>query len=634
VPFGPLPKEWAKHKGVYLHGDNVVVNYTVGSASLLEMPSLEKVKDVTVLCRTTNVLAAGPGAQNILWEGTGATITAVEKTVALVKQGDQVIAVAAIGLPTGAELAISESRVVLKLPSFAAGSSYKIAYAKGAAADEAKLVAAAKGASKAADLRAFTKGGPAHWTEEVKTKLTAGNPGEHDAYVVDTVEVPFANPYKAWMRIGSFDFFKDGRIAMGTWSGDVWVVSGLNKDFSGEAKWKRYATGLFQALGLKIVNDEVYVHGREGLTRLKDLNNDGEADLYENFNNDIQTTPGFHEFAFDLQTDSKGNFYFAKGGPVKPGGSGFQPLSDHAGTILKVTPDGQKLDVFATGVRAPNGISVGPKDEVTTGDNEGSWVPKCYVHIVKPNEFVTVASLAHQATAPTDYGRHVCFLPKDVDNSGGGQAWVAGNQWGLPAGNLLHLSYGTCSLYGVMHENVAGTPQGGVFKFPLKFESGTMRARFSPNDGQIYLTGLKGWQSSAAKDGCLHRVRYTGKKVYFPSELNVKANGVEISFTNPLDAASVDVGNFAVKQWNYKWSDGYGSGEFKVSDGQKGKEDVGVKSAKLSADRKKVFLEIEGLRPVMQMEIQLNVKGENGAPVPNRIINTINVVPGATTAAK
>jgi glucose/arabinose dehydrogenase len=87
--------------------------------------------------------------------------------------------------------------------------------------------------------------------------------------------------------------------------------------------WKRYAAGLFQALGLKIVDNQVYVLGRDQITRLHDLNNDGEADFYENFNNDMQVTPGFHEFAFDLQTDPDGNFYFSKGGPVNPGGSGW-----------------------------------------------------------------------------------------------------------------------------------------------------------------------------------------------------------------------------------------------------------------------------------------------------------------------
>ena len=625
VPFGPLPKDQVKFKGTYVSGDNVVVAYTVGTASLLEMPALEKVNDVQVLTRTTNVLSAGAGSSNILWAGTG-EVTLPEKNVIVIKDGENRTVITGVNLPPGIEVDGSKSEALLNVSSFAAGAAFKISYAKGSAADEAKLIAAAKGAAAPADLRPLTKGGAQRWKEIVSSKQTAGKVGENDAYVVDTIEVPFNNPYKAWMRIGAFDFMKDGRIVVGTWSGDVWMVSGVNKDFTGEAKWQRVATGLFQALGVKVVNDLIYVHGREGITRLHDLNGDGEMDYYENFNNDIQTTPGFHEFAFDLQTDSKGNFFFAKGGPVNSGGRGFQPFSDHAGAILKLSPDGQKLEVFATGVRAPNGISVGPGDVVTTGDNEGSWVPKCYVHIVKPGESVTVADLAHMENKPTDYSRHICYMPKDVDNSGGGQAWV-GKNWGLAEGTMLHMSYGTCSLYGVMQENIGGMVQGGVYKFPLKFESGTMRARFSPIDGQLYITGLKGWQSSAAKDGMLQRVRYTGKPVTFPAQLNVKPNGVNVAFTGELDPSTAgDVGNYSVRQWNYKWSSDYGSGEYKT-DGSKGMETVEVKSAKLAADKKSVFLEIDGVQPVNQMEIKFNVKSASGATIPDRIISTINVVP-------
>jgi hypothetical protein len=54
---------------------------------------------------------------------------------------------------------------------------------------------------------------------------------------------------------------------------------------------------------------------------------------------------------------------------------------------------------------------------------------------------------------------------------------------------------------------------------------------------------------------------------------------------------------------------------------------------KLSADKKRVTLEIEGLVPVMQMEIKMKINSENGAPVTDRILNTINVVPSGKTAS-
>ena len=89
---------------------------------------------------------------------------------------------------------------------------------------------------------------------------------------------------------GGFDFFSDGdSAALSTWNGDVWIVRGLKGDWK-QVQWRRYATGLFETLGLKIVDDKVYVHGRDQITRLHDQNNDGEADWYECFKNDVIIT--------------------------------------------------------------------------------------------------------------------------------------------------------------------------------------------------------------------------------------------------------------------------------------------------------------------------------------------------------
>ena len=40
---GRLPTEWAKYRGLYLNGWNVVLKYTVGAADVLEMPGQETV---------------------------------------------------------------------------------------------------------------------------------------------------------------------------------------------------------------------------------------------------------------------------------------------------------------------------------------------------------------------------------------------------------------------------------------------------------------------------------------------------------------------------------------------------------------------------------------------------------------
>lgn len=93
-------------------------------------------------------------------------------------------------------------------------------------------------------------------------------------------------------------------------------MDGLEGDLQ-DLKWKRYASGLFQPLA-EGHDGLIYVTGRDRITRLKDLNKDGEADLYENFNNDTVVTANYHEFCLNLHTDSAGNFFYFKGAPWPP----------------------------------------------------------------------------------------------------------------------------------------------------------------------------------------------------------------------------------------------------------------------------------------------------------------------------
>ncbi|MGH7177809.1 MAG: DUF6797 domain-containing protein, partial [Tepidisphaeraceae bacterium] len=566
--LGPLPKDQAHYKGLYRNGDRVVLAYSVCGRDVLDSPGRD-----------------------------GGFVRTIQ-----VMPGDRAIFLNLPGRPL--EFPASESPLCAQLGM-----------------ETGRVIGAVRQGDSLTEL---CRGGPALWTKEIITK---GDRESGDGpYVIDTLTVPEANPYDSWMRFGGLDFFSDGRAALCTWSGDVWIVSGIDDKLE-TLNWKRYATGMFQPLGLRIVDDKIYVLGRDQITRLHDLNNDGEADFYENFNNDCVVSPSFHEFALDLQTDREGNFYFAKGGPVRPGGRGWQTITDHNGTILKVSKDGSKLEVFATGVRAPNGMGAGPNGEISVADNEGTWTPACRLSIVHKGDFLGVVDLSKRSTNPTDYDRPLCWLPhEDVDNSSGGQVWVTSDNWGPFKGEMLALSYGKCCLFKVLKEEVDGQVQGGVVQFPLKFDTGVCRARFNPIDGQLYLTGLRGWQTDAVKDGALQRMRYTGKPVNMPTGLHVREDGIEISFTRPIDRASAaDVENYSIERWNYLWSQAYGSPEFSVENPkQKGHDPMEVESATVLADGKSVFLKIDDLKPVMQQKIQFKIKAGDGASMDYSIYHTIN----------
>ena len=475
------------------------------------------------------------------------------------------------------------------------------------------------------ELERHCSGGPRRWNQALTTTAERGE--DKGPYTRDDIPLPLDNPWKAWFRPGGFDFYPDGdRAALCNIDGDVWTVTGL-KEF-GQLRWQRVATGLFQALGLTIRGNNIYVLGRDQITKLHDLNGDGETDFYENFNNDVETTWNFHEFAFDLQTDRFGNFYYAKGAPVRNGGRGFDTIAAHHGAIVQVSPDGKSSRVFASGLRAPNGISVRADGQVTSGDNEGSWMPKCRLNLIRKGGFYGVVPTAHRDTPPTHYDPPICWLPKAVDNSGGGQAWVTSDQWGPYKGDLLHLSYGTSMLYHVMHETPGGIPQGGVWRIPVKLPSSAMRARFSSADGQLYICGLRGWQTNAAKDGHSSRIRYTGQAATLPKSMHVKPDGIAITFTAPLDREEAeDPEAYAISQWNYSWTEAYGSRDYSVAKpGEEGQDDLAISAASLSGDGRTVHLKFP-VQAVDQMRITIDLLDANGDEVITEIHNTINVVP-------
>ncbi len=617
VPYGNLPADWCHYRGLYRHGDQVVFSYEVNGVGILDAPRFATAGAKVMFIRTLQV---DPSTKPL-------TLAAGDDL-----HGDNEIQPLTQGLEE-ATRSVSQRFITISPHDKTTQYSYAIV------ANEPGVVTEHTHKSplpkvEAVDFAALMKGGPGNWGEPIATKGTLGS--DAAPYTVDTITYPTSTPFDSWFRISGFDFFPDGHsAAVCTWNGDVWIVKGIDGTLD-HLTWQRYASGLFQTLGLKIVNGDVYVSGRDQITRLHDLNGDGEADWYENFNNDCEISDGFHEFQHDLQTDSEGNFYIAKGGPVNPGGRGFQKLTEDAGCIIKISPDGKKMEVYATGLRAPNGTSMGPNDMMTVSDNQGTWTPACRISFVTKGAFLGVPTTSHRKPEPDNYGNPICWFPyvdgdyTQGDNSSGGAAWDTTGKWGPMDGRLIHLSYGTCSIFEVMFENVDGIWQGGTVRFPLDFDSGLMRARFNPVDGQLYVAGLKGWQTRAAKDGCFQRVRYTGKPVHMPSELHVVKGGLSITFTSPVDPETArDPDNYSVEWWNMIWSNDYGSPDVsRDNPKKKGHDAATVTSVDLSPDHKTIVIHIEDLKPVMLMKTTMKIKAADGSPMNWEVDNTINIVPG------
>jgi len=599
---GPLPRTWARYGGLYRHGERVVFSYRINGTGILDMPWIEEVGGVKVFTRTMEIK---PSKSMLILRLCQTRDTSDSPTSVLLHRETT----------PGVEVAKKDGHWHLGIKPRKETIRLKLIIGSIPAAKSGHFARADK-IPPAEDLSRSTAGGPARHPAPLVTQGSVGQ--GKGPYVLDTITPPFDNPDKILFRFGGHDFFSNGDIAVCSIDGDVWRVSGIDQKLQ-KVTWRRYATGLFQPLGLKIVDDKVYVLGRDQITRLHDLNRNGEADFYECFNNGCRIGKHVHEYATGLETDPEGNFYYVKGHGAN---------NEHAGTLLKVSPEGSEIEVVATGFRWPNGSGAGPNGELTVADQQGTWVPSSRLDLVRKDGFYGFMNAHHRAEKPTTYDGPLCWIPHKVDNSCGGQTWNTSSKWGPFKGHMVHCSYGKCTLFLVLQENVGGVDQAGLYQFPFKFQSGGMRARFSPHDGQLYVSGLKGWQTSGAKDGCLQRVRYTGAAVAMPKSLNIHKNGIRIGFTQKIDRElAEDLDSWQIEQWNYQWTKRYGSKEYKVSNpSEVGHDKVEVTSARLLGGGTEVFLEIPDLAPVMQMKIEFDLETASGDEMIGALHNTIHAL--------
>lgn len=594
-----LPKAWAAYKGLYTSGNRVVLSYIVGNVPILESPWFVETEREQAFVRSVEISPTDQPLQ--MW------VAPPESSVALISDA------ASAGSANLRRDDNGPTRLLIAPHSETIRVKLLIAR-KETTEDSMQQLRGVAG--NVDDLSDMIESDVPRWTEKI---VTAGSTTETGGpYVIDTLTLPFDNPYNALFFTAGHDFFSDGSAAICTVHGDVWIVSGIDRQLT-ELSWRRYATGLFQPLGLRIVDDKVYVVGRDQITRLHDRNGDGEADFYENFNNDLFVSPRGHDFVTCLETDPEGNFYFIHG----------------IAGIQRVSRDGSTMTRIADGMRNPNGMTVGPDGTITAAPQQGGWTPESSIIVVKQGGYYGFGGPRISKDRPTGWDLPMCFVPRSMDNSGGAQVWVEGDRWGPLTGQMLHLSYGQCRMLITLIEVVDGVYQGGTVQFPTTpadFDSGIMRGRFNPLDGQLYVSGLRGWQTRAVRDGCLQRIRYTGGPLRLPTAVKTYTNGIKLTFSEAIERDTAeDPENYFAEQWNYHWTGEYGSPDFSVEHpGQQGRDEVQVVSATLMDDGYSVFLEMPDRQPVNQLTIRWLLRSSEGVRFEGMYAHTINTPPTET----
>lgn len=213
----------------------------------------------------------------------------------------------------------------------------------------------------------------------------------------------------------------------------------------------------------------------------------------------------------------------------------------------------------------------------------------------------------------------LCWITNAFDRSSGELLWVDSPRWGPLGGSLLNLSYGYGKVFLVPHETIDGQPQGGMIELPIpSFPTGVMRGRFHPADGQLYLCGMFAWAGNATAPGGLYRLRATGRPMNLPVELRAKQGGLKLTFTDPLDPASINPDHIHLKSWSLKRTAKYGSDHYD-------EHTLAVRKASLSVDGKTLTIAAD-LQPTWCMEIRYALKSAAGDRVVGTIHNTIHHV--------
>ncbi|MGM0506090.1 MAG: DUF6797 domain-containing protein [Bacteroidota bacterium] len=615
--MGPVPDEWTHYNGYYLYGDWVILSYRVGETDILEFPRAWEHGESHLFSRGLEIPSREEDLEGLLlemmphWE-----VESTSENQIILSTDEGKWLTARLESPmSNASLQLQDNLLTFRLPASGELQRVELLVWESSHREEAEVVPESHQPLQRR-LSDWTWGGPALWGSVNAGSATSGE--SEFAYQSESIPIPFENPWNSWIRLSGIDFFDDGgRAAVTTWNGDVWIVEGLQGELN-EITWHRYASGLFYPMGVEVVDDVIHVIERSQLTRLHDLNNDGEADYYENLNHDGILWPMAHTLG--LETDSTGNFYFMKNGNRVPNGIPGQ------GALVRVSSDGSTREIVSNGSRGVNTIGINDQDQILTADQQGNWVPVERIDLMTEGGFYGFRTHGGEGMPVGEFVPPVMWMPYDVNNSSGMMAWAGDERWGPLADHWILGSYGQSRLFLILTQSVSdGRLQGASVALPIETASGVIRGDMNPADGQLYVAGLRGWTTLGTADGSLERIRYTDKPLYIPTKFRVEPGEIHLTFEEPLDPVSVRPDAFRLSQWEYQYTSQYGSAEYSLANPeQEGRDPLPVDTVTLSDDRREVRLVIDSLESVMQVEIDWTLQFADGTSREETLWATIN----------
>ena len=409
----------------------------------------------------------------------------------------------------------------------------------------------------------------------VSTIAIAQQPQESDYYPISEIAIPEG----VVLEVGGIEPLPDYKLAVGSRRGDIYTIEGAFDKDPSNLKWTLFAQGLHETLGLAWVDGWLYATQRPELSRIKDSDGDGIADIFETVSSEWGICGDYHEYAFGSRPDKDGNIWVVL---CLTGSGGTR--ADYRGWCVRITPDGKMIPT-TSGIRSPGGIGQNHLGDMFYCDNQGPWNGSSSLKHLKPGSF------QGNPTGNVHYQLTDAIGPRPADPKSGSRIAVErkripefvpppivfphGEMGQSPAGiacdttsgkfgpftNQLFVAEQTHStVHRVFLEKVNGVYQGAAFPFLGGFGSGNVAIRMC-KDGSLFVGGTnRGWGSRGRKPFALERVNWTGKVPFEVLEMRAKHDGFELTFTHAASKETLaNLKSYSMDAFTYIYQSSYGS---------------------------------------------------------------------------
>ncbi|MGZ8919973.1 MAG: PQQ-dependent sugar dehydrogenase, partial [Limisphaerales bacterium] len=322
----------------------------------------------------------------------------------------------------------------------------------------------------------------------------------------------FPLPPSAEMMITGMDWLNEKDLAVCTWLGEVFIVENATGPVA-EAKYRRFARGLNEPLGLLVRGGMMLVVQKGELTLIADTNNDGEADSFLCVNDDWGYSGNYHSYSFGpLVTPQNDLMVFV---------TGQRGRADLTYQGWAITVNDDAAEPFCYGLRVPHGWGTYQGD-IFVADNQGNWIGTCRLNHLQEGKFYGFPSskpASKKVHSAQEVEPPVLWLPRALSPSASGIETIDADSFGPFKGQMLIGDFQNSIVMRAFLEKVNGKWQGAVFPFAKGFLSGVNRLAMGA-DGKLYVGGGKRtWSTAAPKEYSLERVSFTGKMPFEVSEV-------------------------------------------------------------------------------------------------------------------